>query len=697
MRNNALRYSFNIFPPDSKYFNKIGHTLGLVLNPMEQLQCKPLDYRPVVCQICRSVLNPFCKVDFSNKTYQCSICYHNNILPAAYHNMTEENVSAELRIENSSVDYESPENPDPRLVIIFVVDIAVYEKDIESLKNVLYTALSNVPENSFIGFITYGKVVYVHRVRFSEVHRSFVFNGAKEYTSEQLYRLLGISGQNIADTNDFVVPAKDAEVTINNIIDSLEMDSFQTPKDERRARCTGSALSIAMTLMQVLYPKVGGHIILFNSGIPTRGPGSVASILTKDPIRQVNTMNRMSSEAETFYYNLSKNASDHNIVVDYFHAGFDDGGFHEMEKLVSSTGGFAISGESWNDDEINKSLSYYLSTVIQSAFKDCVVTLSLPSCLLVNGMISDGISLHGSTPIYSKNVIGKGNTNSWKVNNMYGQNLAFYLEVKDTPVAVHTTCLQFLIRYKNLVEGKYYLRVITSPIQFGTNDHEWLLSIDFTVHSLLLARLATSKPKQLDFLDQEIVRVCRTLRHTGIELIYRLFYHLRFCDLFNYLNVTPDYLKHKINLFNTLDSSNSYQFMMPTLIKLTLQNGIEYVDLSDAHMTDDCILVLDVFTVVVFWYGKTVVSWKEQKYDEMEDHSNFKEMLEKVENLKQASSNRFPYPTIIVCEQNSSAERFLLKMVTNPPVSNVSRKPSYCLDTNTQAYDDFVKKINSLI
>lgn len=59
-----------------------------------------------------------------------------------------------------------------------------------------------------------------------------------------------------------------------------------------------------------------------------------------------------------------------------------------------------------------------------------------------------------------------------------------------------------------------------------------------------------------------------------------------------------------------------------------------------------------------------------QRYQDQEEHVNFKSLLEAPQNDAQMiMNNRFPVPRYIVCDQHKSEARFLLSML-NPSVTH---------------------------
>lgn len=62
--------------------------------------------------------------------------------------------------------------------------------------------------------------------------------------------------------------------------------------DKRPLRCTGSALSVAVGLLETAFPGTGARMMLFAGGPATEGPGLVVGTELKEPIRSHHDIER---------------------------------------------------------------------------------------------------------------------------------------------------------------------------------------------------------------------------------------------------------------------------------------------------------------------------------------------------------------------------------------------------------------------
>jgi hypothetical protein len=60
-------------------------------------------------------------------------------------------------------------------------------------------------------------------------------------------------------------------------LEELQKDPWGVPADLRATRCTGTALSIAASLLGACVPGSGARILAFIGGPSTEGPGAVST------------------------------------------------------------------------------------------------------------------------------------------------------------------------------------------------------------------------------------------------------------------------------------------------------------------------------------------------------------------------------------------------------------------------------------
>ena len=74
--------------------------------------------------------------------------------------------------------------------------------------------------------------------------------------------------------------------------------------------------------------------------------------------------------------------------------------------------------------------------------------------------------------------------------------------------------------------------------------------------------------------------------------------------------------------------------------------------------------------MVLLWHGETIAKWRDQGYQDREEHQAFRDLLAAPkEEAIQLMESRFPVPRYVVCDQHKSQARFLMARV-NPSVTH---------------------------
>lgn len=90
----------------------------------------------------------------------------------------------------------------------------------------------------------------------------------------------------------FLLPVQQVEEQLTSILEQLQKDPWPVANDKRPARCTGVALSVAVSLLEVSFQNAGGRIMLFSGGPATVGSGMVVGVELKEPIRSHHDIDR---------------------------------------------------------------------------------------------------------------------------------------------------------------------------------------------------------------------------------------------------------------------------------------------------------------------------------------------------------------------------------------------------------------------
>ena len=166
----GIRMPWNVIPGTKQEALNCVIPVSAIYTPLKSIPDIPvLPYSPLRCRMCRSILNPFSIVDYVAKIWVCPFCFQRNQFPQHYSSISENNLPAELFPQYTTVEYISSTETGPVVppVFIFVVDTCIIEEEIGYLKSALAQVVELLPDNSLVGFITFGTYVQVKAHCFS--------------------------------------------------------------------------------------------------------------------------------------------------------------------------------------------------------------------------------------------------------------------------------------------------------------------------------------------------------------------------------------------------------------------------------------------------------------------------------------------------------------------------------------------------
>jgi protein transport protein SEC23 len=274
--------------------------------------------------------------------------------------------------------------------------------------------------------------------------------------------------------------------------------------------------------------------------------------------------------------------------------------------------------------------------------------------------------------------------------------MAFFFEVTNTnatPLPPHKRrFFQFLTTYQ-ASNGRFRLRVSTVCGTWHNDaaDHAPIAqSFDQEAATVLMARLAVHRSETeevadvMRWIDRCLIRLATkfaTYRKDDMSSfrlpnefsIYPQFmFHLRRSKFLQSFNSSPDEQAVYRHILIRESTSNSLIMLQPSLLAYSFHGPPQPVLLDATSVRPDTILLLDTFFHVIVFHGETIAAWKQQGYQNQEEHVNFRNLLEAPQNDAQLiMNNRFPVPRYIVCDQHKSEARFLLSML-NPSVTHHS-------------------------
>lgn len=697
--------------------------IGCVYTPLkDRPNYEPLPYEPVVCKPpCRAILNPFCQIDVRGRLWICPFCLQRNQFPPHYKDISNTNLPAELLGSYTTIEYILQKPPGLPPIFLFVVDTCTDEDDLKALKNSIVVSLSFLPPVSLVGLITFGTMVQVHELAFSECPKSYVFKGSKEYASKQIQEMLGLNAasttgrpqqmrqpqqapmatpQNVG-AGRFLQPVSQCEFQLTSIIEQMQRDPWPVANDKRHIRCTGVAMSVAIGLLESSFQNTSARIMLFAAGAATEGPGMVVGTELKEPIRSHNDIEKDTTKhlkkAVKYYEALANRAADKGHTIDIFAGCLDQVGLQEMKSLVNYTNGLMILSDSFATEIFKQSFLRIFSKDSQGFLNmgfNAVLEVQTTSELKVCGLIGPAISAQKKSSCVGETEIGVSGTCAWKFCGITPKTtVAVYFEVanqQQTIQAGSRGLIQFVTSYQHS-SGQNRLKVTTIARSWvDANAPDIPAGFDQEASTVLMARIAAFKadfdegPDVLRWLDRMLIRLCQkfadyrkddpmSFRLADNFSIYPQFmFHLRRSQFLQVFNNSPDETAYYRHVLNREDVNNSLIMIQPTLMSYGFGGPPVPVLLDSISIKPDVILLLDTFFYVLIFHGETIAAWRQAGFHEQPNYENFKVLLETPKvDAQELLVDRFPVPRYVDCDHGGSQARFLLSKV-NPSTTHVS-------------------------
>lgn len=729
----GVRFSWNVFPSTRLEAARMAVPVGCLYTPLKQIPgLVNVNYPPLTCktQTCQAILNPYCRVDFTTKIWICPFCLTGNHFPHHYAEISVEQRPAEILPQCTTMEYvldsSAPQSP----IFLFVLDTCVIEEELQSMKSTILQSLMLLPENSLVGLITYGRNVHIHELSFDECPKSFVFRGNKAVTAEQITSLLGLRSampgvQQKNQASRFLMPVSECEFQLTSILEDLSKDCWPCKNTERPVRCTGTAMAVAIGLLEATYKGSSGRVMMFVGGPPTVGPGMVVGVELKEGIRSHHDVTKGNApymkEAIKFYDGLAQRVNANGHVVDIFSCSLDQTGLAEMKVCVEKTGGYLVLDDSFTRGVFTGSFKRVFakneSKELHMAFSG-ELTVRTSREFQVCGAIGHVTSLDRKSASVAETEIGVGNTCAWSLGGLdQNATIGLYYDIVNQNTELlkdgRQAYLQMVTRYKRS-NGNTVLRVSTISKTFADPKNDQGVAyikagFDQEAAAVLMARYASFRTITeytfdiLRWLDRTLIRLVSKFAtykkddpqsfRLSQELSYypQFMFHLRRSQFLQIYNTSPDESAFYRAVLCRENVTNSLIMIQPTLMAYSLDGPAQPVMLDMSSLAPTKVLVLDTFFHVVIWYGDTISKWQADGVHLKPEYDYFAQFLTAPKNDVQAlMENRFPHPRFIECVERGSQSRFLMAKL-NP--SSAPSQPGETGGDNAYITEDVSLKV----
>jgi protein transport protein SEC23 len=472
---NPPSLSWNVWPSTRIEATRYVVPIGAMYTPLKEQSSPPVPYEPVTCKPpCRAVLNPYCQVDLRARLWVCPFCLQRNQFPPHYKDMSETNLPAELLGQFTTIEYTLARPATIPPVFLYVIDTCLDEVDLKALKESVIVSLGLLPPQSLVGLISFGTMVQVHELGYSECSKSFVFR-AKEYTPKQILEMLNLSPAAVrpgqpASFLRFLQPISQCEVSLTSLLENLPRDAWPVANDKRALRATGTAISVAVGLLEACFPaQTGSRVMSFLGGACTSGPGEIVGPELREALRSHNDLEKDTAKhykkAVKFYEGVAKRAAEKGHIIDMFVGCLDQVGLLESKSLANATNGYIVIADSFNSQIFKQSFLRIFSkdengnlAMGFNATLDVQCTKELRIC----GLIGPAVSANKKSASIGDTEIGIGNTSAWKICGLNPSTaVAVYFEVANTASVAGSRGLMQFVTYYQHSTGQYRLRVTT--------------------------------------------------------------------------------------------------------------------------------------------------------------------------------------------------------------------------------------------
>lgn len=744
----GVRFSWNIWPISKLEATRLVVPIGCLYNPLkDRPDLPPCIYDPVICNknTCKAILNPFCLIDYRSKTWTCNFCFNRNNFPPQYAGMTEQHSPAELLHQYSTIEYTLPKVQCNPPIFLYVLDTCMEEEDLQAVKESVQMSMSLLPTNALVGLITFGRMVHVHELNTSSdenansMSRSYVFRGTKDLTTKQVQEMLGLNKQvpvgGIVNQKPmpgqpnqqqqqqfmpagykFLQPISKCDMNLTDLVNELQRDPWPVPQGKRALRSTGTALSIAVGLLEALYPNSGARIMSFIGGPCTQGPGMIANDDLKLPIRSHHDLDKDNcsfvKKAVKHYEQLANRAAANGHIIDIYSADVNQTGFHEMKYCSNYTGGHLILADSFNTSLFKQSFQRVFLKDSKNDFRMAfggVVEVKTTRELKVSGAIGACVSLGHKNQYVSETETGVGGTNAWKISGLYpNTTLAIFFDVANQQAVIPQGgrgYIQFINTYQH-ANGTKRIRVTTCGrnwVDTNVNMNQVSFSFDQECAAVLMARIATFRAEidnghdVLRWVDRMLIKLCQKFGvyekdspgsfqlNENFSLYPQFMFHLRRSQFLQVFNNSPDETAYYRHYLMIEELTTSLIMIQPILYSYSFNGPPEPVLLDSSSILDDRILLMDTFFHILIYKGKSIAEWLALGYDKLPEHENFRQLLQApVGDAQDILSARFPVPRYIDTEHDASQARFLLSKV-NPSQTHNNGNSMYGYQNGQQA------------
>ncbi|XP_047985973.1 protein transport protein Sec24A [Leguminivora glycinivorella] len=357
-----FRCTINRIPETNSLLQKSRLPLGILIHPFKDLNHLPVIQCSTIvrCRACRTYINPF--VYFVDaKRWKCNLCYRVNDLPEEFQydpvSKSYGDPTRRPEIKSATIEFIAPGEymlrPPQPAVYLFLFDVSQIAMDSGYLHVVCETLKNNLDQlpgdaRTQVGFVCYD----------SHVHYYLMGEGLtrpKEMT--------------VLDIDDIFLPSPESLLVNLGERKELVKELLSVLGARRSAGAAGpSALGAALQAGYKLMAPTGGRITVFQTCLPTIGPGRLES--REDPNARSSKDVAHLKPATDFYKRIALDCSGAQVAVDLFLLSSQYSDLATLSGMSKFSGGTVYhiplfkASRSWQAATLERMLTRYLTRKI---------------------------------------------------------------------------------------------------------------------------------------------------------------------------------------------------------------------------------------------------------------------------------------------------------------------------------------------
>ena len=406
---------------------------GLVWTPMGISDTKAVvqDIPPILCLKCLSYMSLYAKFDANTHVWTCPLCGADNVAPKEIFNTTANELSS--IVVSPIVEYRQTitATQQDAMNIILVVEGNLEPAEANAIGKALesiWNSLGNKMQTVRLGLVIFDETIRIYQLGLTgmasadvialplddETDQELITRQTKmeqkSYLSDDpalttfWFCMAAIFGGDVKENSTQTLSRKEtlrrnklARHRGNGRSNKTESPWLAASVSTIKSRCTGEALQTAIDLANFGASARTSRILLFTSGCPNMGDGSLVRPEKPDVVDP-----HQMKLAIPYFSLIGNDALDSGIGIDVFCGGVHALGMPAFQALVDPSGGYALPHESFHHGtQFRLNLGHVLSHTHMSRTDDSDSLLNhLSECL---------VDLRMSSFVHPTHVVGATN------------------------------------------------------------------------------------------------------------------------------------------------------------------------------------------------------------------------------------------------------------------------------------------------